>query len=379
MEPKSLTALENEFKKLRCFYNTTVLAYQQADEFLGNKSKRRKKGTIQHPSIRRQTESMLRELILVRAISALETFLIDAIRDIFLATKVPFMDKSVRLEFSQEELIANNSPAQIFNRIINRETRKLTNGGFNDFIKYYKRRFGIDLSNIPPGYKILNEYHDRRHILVHRLGHTDEVYRKKYGTDIKKIEVDEGYVESLLNDIEIFSSSLGSLIETFISTSSRDVSMSSARYVVDIRFLKQDVPNCLQPNFQFWADDEYVMLSDILIGTSPAEDGRVRHYFKGSDRALRKLKQYLRKALRRLAITFVIVEDHVRQEKKLKIVSDAIIKQVQKELPEQPWSKGIHKEVAARLGLANSTVSAVIDILISRGVFKYQIDGKIIA
>ena len=184
MSIRAYSIVSRELKQLRSFYDTTLRAYDRVKDIqdlahesepLNNAlrdnsvrwSKTEKRIRSEH---RKQIiESILRELILVRTISALETFLTDAIRDIFVVTKSPFMDKSVRIDLSQEELIANNSPTKIYSRIINRETRKLTSGGFNEFIKYYKNRFGIDLSQISPGYKKMNEYHDILHILVHRL------------------------------------------------------------------------------------------------------------------------------------------------------------------------------------------------------------------
>jgi hypothetical protein len=47
-------------------------------------------------------------------------------------------------------------------------------------------------------------------------------------------------------------------------------------------------------------------------------------------------------------------------------------------LPEQPWEKGIHKIIAGKLGVSSITVRAVIRKLISDGVFKHQVDGRII-
>lgn len=334
---------------------------------------------LRKKSTRNKTESLMRELILVRAISALEIFLTDAIRDVFVVTKVPFMDKSVRIDFSQEDLIANNSPAKLFNRIINKENRKLTSGGFSEFIKYYKKRFNIDLSSTYPGYKIMNEYHDRRHILVHRLGQTDEAYRVKHKTDKKRIDVDSDYIETLLNDIEKFCAEVESQIKAIISGYSTRGSLYNAPYVADILFLNEDIPACLQPDFQFWADDEYVAMSDILIGTSPAEEGRVRYYFKGSDRALTKLTKYLKKEQKKLNISILVNIDRIKRAKKNKKIPEEKLQCIREKLPSQPWLNGIHKEIAKELGYSNRDVSAAINILISRGIFKNQVDGNVIS
>jgi hypothetical protein len=194
---RSYTILKQELKNLREFYSVTSSAYQQVQELGGSiddRSTSARRKIRRHLAIKAKAEAILRELIMVRVISALETFLTDLIRDVFVVTKAPFMDKSVMIQMTQEELIANSTPTQILNRVINKETRKLTSGGFNEFIKYYRKRFDIDLSSLLPGYKVLNEYHDRRHILVHRLGRTDEAYRKKYSTDEKRLRVEADYL-----------------------------------------------------------------------------------------------------------------------------------------------------------------------------------------
>ncbi len=393
MSLSSYRVLQSELKNLSGFYNDTILAYQQALYVLHLRyesptdfDRELKKNGItwssdqkktRKLSQRNKTESILHELILVRAISALETFLTDAIRDIFVVTKIPFMDKEVRHNLSQEELIANNSPTKIYSRIINKETRKLTSGGFNEFIKYYKKRFNIDLSSIDPGYKIMNEYHDRRHILVHRLGKTDEIYRKKYHTEDKKLTVDSSYVNSLLTDIKTFSIEVEKLVNSVITNSTSNSSTYNARYIADILFLKQEMPSCLQPNYQFWADDEYVVMSDILVGTSHTDDGKVRHYFNGSNRALIKIQRYLKNEQKKQTISVNVVVNLIRKNH-YKVVSEEVLKEIEKQLPKQPWPTGIHKEIAKNLGVTNQTVSSVIDMLISKGVFKNQVNGEII-
>lgn len=394
MSLRSYTILKREIKSLNEFLSITLSSYQQVNDILEVRAKNpldfdnclkssgltweSQKNKLRKQSTRNNTESLLRELILVRSISALEIFLTDAIRDVFVVTKVPFMDKSVRIELSQEDLIANNSPAKIFNRIINKETRQLTSGGFKEFIKYYKKRFNIDLSSISPGYQVMNEYHDRRHILVHRLGQTDEQYRKKYRTEDKNLKVGAEYIEKLLSDISKFCAEVENQINTIISGYSSKGSVYNARFAIDILFIKNEIPACLQPDFQYWADDEYVAMTDILIGTSPAEEGRTRYYFSGSDRALRKLKSYLRREIKKLKISILVNVDRVRILKKQKNISEVNLKLVHEKLPAQPWSKGIHKDIATELGFSNGVVSAAIDVLISQGIFKDQVDGQII-
>lgn len=390
MSIPAYSIISRELKQLRRFYDSTLHVYQKIGEIQSARSGSRVlKDVLDSHGIRwsrsdrklresnTKTEAILRELIFVRAISALETFLTDAIRDVFVVTKTPFMDKTVKIEFSQEDLIANNSPAKIFSRIINRETRKLTSGGFNEFVKYYKKRFNVDLAQTQPGYSKMNEYHDIRHILVHRLGKTDEAFRRKYHVDLQQIAVDGALVNSLLTDLGDFVARVDRAIDDVIANYSSIDAEYNARFVVDILFLKDGVPSCLQSSYQFWAADEYVMMSDVLVGTSPGVDGRVRYYFNGSDRALRAIKGRLRREQQRFSISVVEVLAAFRSERVWKYVPEEVISLVQREMPLQPWPKGVHKEVAKRLGLSNVKVSDAINVLIVRGVFKDQFDGKV--
>ncbi|MEJ8843968.1 hypothetical protein WG954_16365 [Lacibacter sp. H375] len=56
-------------------------------------------------------------------------------------------------------------------------------------------------------------------------------------------------------------------------------------------------------------------------------------------------------------------------------IDETILEKVREILPQQPWPKGTHKEVAEKLGLAASVVSRYIYELIRKGVFKPQVDG----
>jgi ssDNA-binding Zn-finger/Zn-ribbon topoisomerase 1 len=56
-----------------------------------------------------------------------------------------------------------------------------------------------------------------------------------------------------------------------------------------------------------------------------------------------------------------------------------IVDLVRKQLPPQPWPTGIHRMIAASLGLPAQTVSKAVNKLISDGVFVSQSNGKIVS
>lgn len=393
MSIRSFNLFQEELRVLGDFYEATVDSFKQTEailDFAGSDANGFQEllQTSDFPWIksrhfrrkrkfRNKTRKVLRELLLVRMISALETFLIDVIRDIFLKSKVPFMDKAVRHEFSQEELIALNNPTKIFNRIFNRETRKLTNGGFAEVCKYYKSRFDIDLGSHGPGASVMKEYHERRHILVHRLGQTDARYREKHQLNDRTISVSEEYVERLFTDVSAFASELAATAKVYLkSLKSPSNNRRHTRFVVDIDILSDKIPTCLQSDFEFWADDEFVVLSDILIDTEILPNRRIRYFFAGSSRTILKLKKHLRKANQRGLIELNPIADV--STRKRRPLTEGVVEQVKEKLPDQPWPTGIHKTIAHELDLSNGSVSRAIHMLIQRREFCRQIDGRII-
>jgi len=68
-------------------------------------------------------------------------------------------------------------------------------------------------------------------------------------------------------------------------------------------------------------------------------------------------------------------ERHGLEPEKKIVITEELLEKIRKELPTQPWPKGIHKTVAEILRLDTRTVSFHITELIKRGVFKPQIEG----
>lgn len=393
LQRRSLNLLRSEIKKLRRFYRGTIdtYAFNELNEYLkedetidnniGNfftNNEILRKKTLKNKRNLKNADSTLRELILVRIISALEAFLVDLVRDAFVVTKQPFLDKNVTYEFTQEDLLYNNNPTEIYKRIIQRETRRLTNGSFTEVIKYYKKRFDLDLASIAPGYNVMNEYHDRRHILVHRLGVTDEQYRKKYKSTESKLSVTEPYLKELFNNIENFSSDVFKGVKnSLLPLIEKSEKYKNAKLIFDVLFITEDSPNFLDMGYQFWAKDEYIVLADLILGTSPMDEG-TRYYFTGSTNALMAYKRTLKRARKNYEIIYKIVLDQTHGQKSIPL-SEEIISKVSLLLPEQPWPSGIHKKIASELGMTNSASSRAIKELIFRGVFSPQLDGKVMS
>lgn len=146
-------------------------------------------------------EYFLRELIHIRIISALEVYLVDNIKYISLHSKQPFKSNA-KVEITTQELLSYKSTSAIFEKIINKECRQLSGSGYKKICKFYKDKLNIDIANTAPGYSIMMEYHDRRHLLVHRLGRTDAFYKGKYNTIKKGVTIKASYLKSALTNVD---------------------------------------------------------------------------------------------------------------------------------------------------------------------------------
>jgi len=183
----------SEITDLKELYNSTLIAYKQTSIIKKNKTdllgiSDNQNGYVlenlnEFASNVTSLEYDLRQLVLIRLISILEHYLINNIKYIFTETKDPFKS-ALKIEFQYQELLSYKSLTDIFNKIITKECRQLSSGGFQDIIKYYKSKFDIDLNSFFSSQTRMFQYHDIRHLFVHNLGKTDKQYRKKYNTKL---------------------------------------------------------------------------------------------------------------------------------------------------------------------------------------------------
>lgn len=378
MNIKSFSLISTEIKQIKILHETVSRSFV----YVGKKSENNEKLTkserklFSEARLRKNNET-LRELMFVRLVSALESFLVDAIKDVFVLTKTPFMDGS-EVVFHKNELLANGGAARIYQKIIDKETRAISSGGFIDFAKYYKKKFDIDFSQIRPGIAEMVMYHDIRNLIVHRLGFTDNFYRRKYKTDQKKISMHQELFDNFLSDVEFFSKEVSGRVARYIENVAVDEQTKRSKMIVDLHFLNNEQPVFLDKNYEYWADDEYVLVSDVLQRTEVTSEGRVRFYFDGSDRAMRYMHRFLKREQRKFRLSMQEVSINFAFEKGIKFVPEDVVQKIKSKLPVQPWVKGVHKQVAQDLGISAKIVSSAITILISRGDFKNQIFGQMI-
>lgn len=376
-----------EIKQLSNFYRHTMSAYHKSALFSSLKEKEAE-NQIQdvnntHPNkdnkfvSRKRNHQHLTEIVFVRVVSVLEVFLIDLVKEVFLQNKEPFKKQDIILTFPQSELLSYKSATEIYNKIINRECRKLSSGGFSDVVKYYKNIFGIDLTSFYPGFKIMEKYHDCRHLLVHRLGKTDQSFRLKYNTKKQFLTVDEYYLMNCIKDFKLFGEKVNEHIKIALETKfnnekqRKDVETSLQ---LKVTFLSTNSSKYFEKNFEFWVNDRLYSFEDILDNKSYIAPNVAKYIISGTFVVVNMFLKILRKAQENSEINLIKKNRRIDR----KFVDDQMLKKIKDRLPNQPWEKGIHRIIAKEFNITNTIATAAIKKLIAQGHFCEQIDGKLI-
>ncbi len=163
-----------------------------------------------------------RELLFVRIISAFEVFLIDTIKEVFKINKAPFKNIEKKISLSQAELLSFDSISGLQTKILNSEIRSLSSGGYKKIERYYERKFGVIFSNLGVDKSKVERYHEIRHLIVHRLGRTDDKYKKSYKTLKKGISIPEELLITTINDLNNLVNGITEKIEDMCFISSKE-------------------------------------------------------------------------------------------------------------------------------------------------------------
>ncbi len=235
-----------------------------------------------------------RELLFTRLISALEVYLIDLIRE--MATSVPnVFESDDHLDVSRRELFSFQNMRELLMYVVNKDCRALSSGGFNEITKYYKNKLGIDYRPLTPGINVLQEYHDRRHLLVHKLGQTDEAYRHKYSSDAKKISIDSAYLRGAIANTRAFSTELNNLImQKMLGVPPKS---TDAYRGICILFYQDELPEFLKPDSSFRHGGIEIALSTIML-RHELNKNRVTMAFEGERAPIESFAQTLASAHR---------------------------------------------------------------------------------
>jgi len=308
-----------------------------------------------------------KELALIRSISALEVFTVDSVKEVFNANRSPFLSNG-KIEYAVGELLSCEDISELHKKFIEQKCRILHSSGFDEIQKYYKKTFNIDFSEF--NYKIeenvygisfLKQYHEKRHLIVHRLGKTDEQYRKKYNTEDITIKLDENEISNLFEVMREFACYLENKMSRYILTSPVDNVVEIVVEIMDEVALEN-----LEPTFEIKIKkNKYILLSSILKAKEIVYGNIYKITLSGVYAYIRKYYKILNKIgsagkLKVLSITNISLAP---VHKKIKQYSWDDVEKVMELLPERPWEKYIHKKIAEQLGWSNNKVSGIISYI----------------
>lgn len=218
-----------------------------------------------HHKFKKSFRTILRETVFVRAISVLEVFLIDTVREIYLARKDLFKGSDINT-LSYTHLLSFKNQSEILSYIINRECRKLQNDGFINICKYFRNKLNIELNNFKDPLNLLFEYHDKRHLLVHRLGLTDKEYRHKYNTRDRQVDINEKYLIGAFKNIRAFCEFvLDEYTNVINSTDNLLDQTDEPSATIDLKTLDKIGKEAIKTNYTFSFDDNIVQLKDLSL------------------------------------------------------------------------------------------------------------------
>lgn len=233
------------------------------------------------PDLRRKLQGeypeRLREVLFVRAISIFEAFLLDVVREVFTLRQDLFQrddEVSVSLGF-----LLSHDRSSLATWIINRDLRALSSGGLRRIQSYYLKAFTIDLTRTPAGWSIITELVDRRHLLVHRLGHTDPKYRRDYAVEAKHVTIGRTYFADSISALVETARWVECLAEECIGRVKLGPAITPSLALAELRVHPRTRAGkaALLPKFAFESDEDVVVLGDILVGSQTGGETRILH------------------------------------------------------------------------------------------------------
>ena len=312
---------------------------------------------------------MCKELALIRSISALEVYLIDSIREIYFTNKSPFMKKGV-IEYQLGEILSCTDINELHEKYIEKQCRQLHSNGFEEVIKFYKNRFDIDFTKFNTtvnsktyGLLQIKQFHQKRHLIVHRLGKTDEQYRKAYNTSDTEIKLDENDLTVLFKLLLQFAYFVNNKAEAHVTTEA-----PKNRVAIKIEILDNSICQIFDPTYTIPIKKDTSLPLSLLLEKMEYESENVFTIkLHGAFPYLRKYYKLLKKIASSGKMKILSFEtiSLVSNKKSVKQYAWADVEKVIELLPEKPWTKNIHKEIAQKLGWSNTKVFEIINNIVN--------------
>jgi len=302
----------------------------------------------------------LRDLLLVRIISALEVFLIRSIRAVFLARRDLFHAES-KIEFQLSELLSSQSIAQVWEKIIARETRRLQSRGFEDIVRFMSARIRIDFSASPVLLDSIRILHQKRHLLVHRLGRTDDEYRHKFNASETRVGLGEPELIAAFHEVAEFAFFVHRRVEAICLELSPTPADSDVDLVFQLTVKCAEVlPPVLREDFVFAVGDALFSTADVARNRHIKSDGNHVLFVAGASVTVHAYMDQIRAAASRGELSIVnIVTVHSRATD-LSDLSRELLEEIARALPPWPLPQNIHHMIAERFNLTRGLSWAAI-------------------
>jgi hypothetical protein len=311
-----------------------------------------------------------KELALIRSISALEVYTVDAVKEVFDANKSPFLLNS-SIEYPLGEVLLCSNISVLHNRYIEQKCRNLHSGGFEEILKYYKQTFDIDFKKFSIqiedrsyGVNFIQQYHQKRHLIIHRLGKTDEPYRKKFNSEDTTIKLYKSELSTFFNVALAFAHFIDQKMDKYILTPSAENKVE-----IEIEILDNDAKEYFEPTFTFHIRKrEKIPLSSIMESKEFKDTNIIKIQLHGNFICIRRFHKFLLKKASS-GILKVLSYNNLLPlpltTRKIKQYPWYDVEKVLTLLPEKPWEKHIHKKIADQLGWSNNKVSGIIDNIVT--------------
>jgi hypothetical protein len=308
----------------------------------------------------------LRSVLFVRLISALEVFLIDSIKHAFLKNPQTLSSQKKRLEISYAKLIGTANISELQWELAEKETRNLHSAGFRDVVKYYSSQLGINIADLGINLSQLEHFHDQRHLLVHRLGKTDSVYRHKYNETTPEIKVSEHQLTELIKAIRELSLKLNNAIETLIANTVKPQTNNPFLAKVNFKLLADEFPSILDQSYCFISKDRYLRNADLFKIVKPKSGSKHTMHVHCAGEDLPLIRSVLVKLQRQEKILIDNLEVITgNRTKKSKLPFDHLFNIAQLLPKREDWYQGIHRNLAVALGTSNNKASYIITSILT--------------
>lgn len=300
------------------------------------------------------------ELVFIRIISVLEIFMISQVRELFLV-RTDLFHSNDKIEFSRGEILNSKTVTELWKKLIDRELRNLQNQSLDKKSKYFLKYLNINFKQSSE-YTYLRFIHDVRHVIVHRLGKTDDQFREKYPNSNSHITINPDDLIQAIATIRNFGQFIFEQASTLIKEQVH--SRNKFEAFAKIQILKDQIYSIFSLDYKFIDDKDSLIWCSDFIKRIHDQDGVLKIEILGDKDAVISYLRQLKKLEKGWHIRIISLlpknwSEHFGIPGR-KLTQDEI-KELAKNLPIQPWEKGIHKKIAKRLNTSNKVVSNAID------------------